>query len=143
LLLADKKGWKYLATAFADLANRRATSKMRAGGDPDDHAHLGYEYTPVNKALSHRFEFRLGILDSRTRVATLAKYKIKKSSESADLQLLFKQLIHAATKAVREDNRLTRRIATPPGALDNEFHTMFGMKLPEPRPTRKKRKLKS
>jgi len=144
LLLADRKGWQHLASLFAEMANRKISDGLIACGDPDDHQHLSHRYGPanrlLNKALSHRFEFRLGLLHPKNRTQVLRKYRIARSPARMDLRQLFSELIRSAEKGVRKTNRLIREIAEKPEKFDKQFEAKFGMKLSQPRPARKKQK---
>lgn len=142
LILADKKGWQYLAAEFSAMAKRKATKSMIAAGDGDDHQHLDYKYEPVNSSLSHQMEFRLGVLTPKTRSQTLKKYGIKPSPKGEDLPRLFTSLVNAATKDVRETNRLFRRVAREPKMSDEDLYAAFGMKLPKKHNASKTKKRK-
>ena len=133
LILADKKGWQYLSAEFAAMAKRQVTKRMIAHGDADDHHHLGYKYEPVNSTLSHKLEFRLGILTPETRRQTLQKYRIKPSPKGEDLPRIFTKLVNAAKKDVRETNRLIQRAAKAPQISDEDLYAAFGMKPPKKR----------
>lgn len=133
VILADKKGWQYLTAEFSAMAKRKVTKRMIALDDADDHQHLSHQYKPVNSSLSHQMELRLGLLAPTTRNQTLQKYGIRESPKNEDLPQLFTRLIRAATKDVRDTNRLIRRADKEPKMSDEDLYAAFGMKLPKKR----------
>ncbi len=76
LLLANREGFRELASLFTQLSERQIDNKCADHGDPDDHTHLSFKFGPCNTQLSDRIEFRFGLLTDENRVAVFQKYEI-------------------------------------------------------------------
>ncbi|MDB5295214.1 MAG: hypothetical protein JWO31_1197 [Phycisphaerales bacterium] len=77
LVLGNRAGFRALAAFFAGLADREPRTSDDPAGDPDDHGHVDFRFTPeINQALSDQVEVRVGHLTRENRAAVLAAYGI-------------------------------------------------------------------
>jgi len=104
LILADSKGWKWLANEFVAMSKKIVSKAMIAVDDAEDHQHInaGF-YKTINKRLSHPLELKLGLLTRRTRRHVLRKYHVDKLPASdTDMRPLFRRLIKSSEKQIRQ-----------------------------------------
>jgi hypothetical protein len=78
LILANRAGFRWLASVFARCAQKAGESHPTPAGDPDDHEHIDLWHPEINPLHSDELAFRLGILTPKNRRAVFKKYGLRR-----------------------------------------------------------------
>ena len=117
LILANRKGFLWLANVLRKLADKKPGPFLLAHFDPEDHQHVGPRQSPgvFNQAQSDDVELRLGILTDFNRRAVFRKYgrdKTRRLKGSALAQ--FRSLLNRIKAGMKAENRRRTRKSRSP-----------------------------